>query len=114
MDITDPETLVAATKYFRRAYPDRPDTDVQTTNWTEFDVKMIRTMVKLKSSYKSHADSRKVPKYHHERVTLEKRDTSAAEVVDHRCPAVKRDGKVCDAKLKDGLEFCKRHLKKNT
>jgi hypothetical protein len=124
IDWTDEGILHDTNRYIQRTYNGQP---VEIANLTEYDVRMIYTMNKLRNSYNAYKNGRKrtmlsslneiektrychppQPKNTIVKNTLITQQASISET----CRAVKMTGEKCTAKAKNGTGFCCRHGKK--
>ena len=123
IDWTDESILSDMKRYTQRTYPGK---NVDIHNLTEYDIRMIYTMNRLRKSYDNHASKRKrtvlssinVIERDRELQTpplpknQQKKTCSKPITVPEICRAVKMNGEKCTAKAKNGIQFCCRHSKK--
>tara|TARA_B100001094_G_C18186600_1_gene804187 strand:+ start:1528 stop:1872 length:345 start_codon:yes stop_codon:yes gene_type:complete len=105
--------------YINRTYP-----GVENPKLTDFDEKMVATIRRVKAKYAEHERSFTVLVSREEGYRLqtkttailaqpvEKTQNSTPVVQQLTCQAIKMDGCICGAKLKNGNEYCGRHTKK--
>jgi len=107
-------------RYTARTYPHKT---IQIHELSDYDMRMIHTMNRLRSSYDTYRNDRRRTMLSNIRdiappvsqVPKKVKDTSA--IVKSRepvmtCRAIKMNGEKCTAKTKNGTEFCCRHSKK--
>jgi len=102
----------SASKYLVRTYgPEKGAIILETDTMSDTDRKMIQSMMKLATSYKSHKDNKARTiqlDYRPILAVLNSQKTKKLAVI---CKATKMNGDKCMAKVKQGA-FCARHSKK--
>lgn len=121
----DDDTKVHAMKYLTRTYGKHVSEYVSNNKpVSDYDMKMIFTIQKLRNSYKKYEKSVKtamLTRYEIDNlnatknvpiVKMTKEKPSKEKPVMKYCPAIKMDGQVCNCKIQNNGNFCGRHLKK--
>ena len=123
IDWTDESVLSDLKRYTHRTYPGK---NVGILDLTEYDVRMIHTMNRLRKSYDTHLSTRKrtvlssINDIERDRelqpLPLPKNRVKPVvakpAAVPETCRAIKMNGDKCTAKAKNGTQFCCRHSKK--
>lgn len=138
LDLNDPLVLEHVIRYLSRAYGEADGLSrLKKREFTTYDDKMMRTMIKLNASYTLLKDSRRntlltskhemqtahVTKETHAKQERRKANVSASAAITKTnshakvsevaiCRAYKMNGEKCSAKTKNADGFCARHSKK--
>lgn len=121
----DDDTKVHAMKYLTRMYGKHASEYVSNNKpMSDYDMKMIITIKKLRNSYKKCEKGVKtaiLTRYEIDNlnatqdvpITKTTKEKSVKEVVVVKyCPAIKMNGQVCNCKIQNNGKFCGRHSKK--
>lgn len=123
IDWTDESILSDMKRYVQKTYP-RTYKNVDIEHLTDYDIRMIHTMNKLRKSYDTHTSQRSrtvlcsinvIERDRESQIPLprnQQKKAPKAVVVQEICRAVKMNGEKCTAKAKNGTQFCFRHSKK--
>ena len=119
------ETKEYALRYLSRTYGKRAKVFIDNHEpVSDYDMKMICTIQKLKNSYKKFDKSVKttmLTRYEVDNITATQEVPSVkvakpkppkVEIKVTFCPAIKMDGKRCNCKIQNNNPFCGRHSKK--
>lgn len=119
------ETKEHAIRYLSRTYGKRAQDFIHKNELvSDYDMKMIYTMQKLKNSYKKFDKSVKttmLTRYEVDNMSatqevpiikVTKPKPPKDEIKVTFCPAIKMDGKRCNCKIQNNNPFCGRHSRK--
>lgn len=121
IDWTDEGVINNMKRYIQRTYNGK---HVDVSDLTEYDVRMIYTMNKLRNSYNAHQVGRKKTMLSTLNEIEKARDRhppppnntvvkkTPPNTQQETCRAIKMNGEKCTAKAKNGTQFCCRHGKK--
>ena len=111
MGVTASELSMAVTAevYAKRTYGSK----ATTKNLTDFDRKMIQSLIKFRAAHKEALEKRKCIVFLEEAPKDINRAINKPSVVAETkiCTATKMNGEPCSAKAKPGKCFCGRHAK---